>query len=136
MTRIRPGAGNGSWSAACRTRVARSASIAIGLSKSAIPPDDGPADWSATRLLRSRSPGSVIAGPSCSALRVGAVPRETVTGPPAPHRSQARVGTLQAAGSPLSTRHDHHGSGSIAEVRTDSPGTHVAHPGGGELGQH
>ena len=36
MTRIRLGAGKGSWSAACSTRVARSASIAIGLSKSAI----------------------------------------------------------------------------------------------------
>ena len=66
MTRIRPGAGKGSWSAACRTRVARIASMAMGLSKSAIPLDVAD-DWSAARLLRSRSPGSVIAGPSCTA---------------------------------------------------------------------
>ena len=55
MTRMRPGAGNGSWSAACRTWVARSASIAMGLSNST-----AGADCSAVRLLRSRWPGSVI----------------------------------------------------------------------------
>ena len=37
MTRIRPGVGKGSWSAACRTRVARRASMAMGLSKSPHP---------------------------------------------------------------------------------------------------
>src|SRR3712207_6050871 len=66
MTRMRPGAGKGSWSAACSTRVARRASIAMGLSKSAIPKEDAD-DWSAARLLRSRSPGSVIASPSSAA---------------------------------------------------------------------
>ena len=40
MTRIRFGAGKGSWSAAWSTRVARIASIAMGLSKSAMPPAD------------------------------------------------------------------------------------------------
>ena len=43
MTRIRFGAGKGSWSAAWSTRVARIASIAMGLSKSAMPLDE-PAD--------------------------------------------------------------------------------------------
>ena len=64
MTRIRPGAGNGSWSAACSTLVARRASMAMGLSNSAMPVTEAvPADWSAARLLRSRWPGSVISGP-------------------------------------------------------------------------
>src|SRR3954454_21828475 len=48
MTRIRLGGGKGSWSAAWRTRVARIASIAIGLSKSAMlveePLDEPPLD--------------------------------------------------------------------------------------------
>src|SRR3954469_5395422 len=125
-TRIRPGAGNCSWSAACSTRVARIASMAIGLSKSA------PTAWSAARLVRSRSPGSVIGAPSsppCSTWNGVCVPRGTADGPFAPHHSHARGGTLQGAGSPCSPGHDHHGSGCRTEFDTDGPGVYVPHPG-------
>src|SRR4051794_204552 len=114
-TRIRPGAGKGSWSAACNTRVARSASMAIGLSNSAV------TATSAARLVRSRSPGSVIGTSSlrpCSTWNGLGVPRGT-------RRSPGRArGSRRAP-----ARHDHHGSGCRSEVGTDSPDVHVPHPG-------
>src|SRR3954453_13151774 len=136
MTRIRLGAGKGSWSAACSTRVARRASIAIGLSKSAIPPDpglleDGADDWSAARLLRSRSPGSVIARPSCRS-----VSRGTESGGCTCSTWNNDRATGASAPSPCPPRHDHHGSGSIAQLRADCPRMNVPHTCGFEFGEH
>src|SRR5215218_10528890 len=132
MTRIRLGGGNGSWSAACSTRVARSASIAMGLSKSAIPEEDGEDAWSAARLLRSRSPGSVIAGPSCSAVRRSrAVSRGTGSG-----GCTCSTWNSGRTPSPCSTRHDHHGSGSIPEVCADGPRMNITHTRRLEFGHH
>src|SRR5205085_5008451 len=121
MTLVRPGAGKGSWSAACRTRVARRASIAIGLSKSA----GGPSGrLSAARELRSRSPGSVIAGPSVSrGTGTGTAARSTWNHPPPAGRWA----------SPRPPGHDHHGSGSVAQGGADGPRPDVVHAGRLEL---
>src|SRR5215212_10994459 len=133
MTRIRLGAGKGSWSAAWSTRVARRASIAIGLSKSARPADD----WSAARLLRSRSPGSVIAGPFCmpsSCAQPFHVERPSPVAEPVPRGTAHR--RLWAGRSPCSARHDHHGSGSLPECCADGPLVHVLHPGRRQFREH
>src|ERR671920_558568 len=116
MTRMRPGVGNGSWSAACRTWVARSASLAICLSNST-----AEVDCSAVRLLRSRWPGSVISGPSCRS-----VSRGTDAG--------SRTGFHVERASPGPSRHHHHGSGSLPQPRSDSPCVDLAHPGRLQLG--
>src|SRR6476659_1136456 len=137
MTRIRPGTGKGSCSAACSTRVARIASMAMGLSKSAMPTPEGPPDaWSAARLLRSRSPGSIIAGPSLVTRMP--VSRGTDAGGctcSTWNRELSRSGMRRRREpSPCSPCHDHHGSGSLPEGRTDSPRVHVPHPRGLEFG--
>src|SRR3954447_8643501 len=91
--------------------------MAMGLSQSAAP-DAAAADWSATRLLRSRSPGSVIAGPSCWL-------RFTWNG-----TGNCTCSTWNSEGraaSASSARHDHHGSGSLPERYTDSPRMDVSH---------
>src|SRR3954447_26563545 len=126
MSRILPGGGNGSWSAACSTRVARIASIAMGLSNS-------PTAWSAERLLRSRSPGSVIgvsSSPPCSTWNGGRVPRGTGCCATRVEWNSVLGGRTTSA----APRHHHHGSGCCAQADTDSPGVDVPHPRRLQLG--
>src|SRR4051812_21367765 len=121
-TRIRPGAGNGSCSAACSTRVARIASIAIGLSNST--PTAAPTASSA-RLERSRSPGSVIGASSPA-------PRSTWNRTRLLVRVPRETGSSRRASGPggTATRHDDHGSGCRTQLDADGPRVDVPHAGG------
>ena len=150
MTRIRFGAGKGSWSAACSTRVARIASIAMGLSKSAMPWTSGrrliSGEAAAQPLARVGHRGSFLHAFTCMAVSRGsafrvpvsqapvsrgtgrvavAVPRGTGARPVGAagarrHRAPRVMTTTVVAASP--------------EPGTDSPRMHVPHAGGLEFG--